>query len=1056
MEAIHRGRAKAAMAQAAGSRDNELRLEAATLLKIMVDQWDAVFREALGRSDRGLVFELRDVRNRWAHQDTFSFDDTYRALDSVQRLLQAVSAPQAVDVERAKGDLLRTRVEEQTRRASRKAAVTAVEGQPQAGLTPWREVITPHPDVASGRYQQAEFAADLAQVHRGEGVDEYRDPREFFRRTFITEGLRDLLVRAVQRLADTGGDPVIQLQTNFGGGKTHSLLALYHLVSGTPSAELAGVETVLQAAGVEQAPAAKRAVVVGTALSPSEIQPKDDGTHARTVWGELAWQLGGADGYALVAEADRTATNPGSALLELFRQSAPCVVLIDEWVAYARQLYNVAGLPAGSFDAHFTFAQALTESAKAVPGVLVVVSLPASDIEIGGEGGRIALEKLENVIGRSERAWRPATAEEGFEIVRRRLFGDVSDPAARDSVVGAFSDLYRAQQQEFPSHCKEGEYQRRMQAAYPIHPELFDRLYEDWSTLERFQRTRGVLRLMAAVIHSLWEREDRSLVIMPGSIPIDDASVQPELTSRYLEDNWVPVIESDVDGPNSLPLRLDRDNPNLGRYSACRRVARTLYLGSAPTKETAHRGVEDKGIMLGCVQPGERPAIFGDALRRLTDQATHVYVDGRRYWLDIPPSPTRLARDRAGQWRSDEVDEEIVARLRADKQRGEFVAVHVAPRTSSDVPDEPEARLVILGPDHEHASGAADSPARTAAAAMLEERGNGPRRYRNALVFLAPDRTRLEELRQAARDYLAWKSIDDERDQLGLDAFQATQAKTKRDQADDTVDQRIQEAYAWALFAGEPGGGQLEWEAIRLQGGEPPAARVSKKLSSEGQLITKLGSNTLRLELDRVPLWRGNHVGVRQLWDDFAQYLYLPRLKDSSVLLTAVQEGAASLTWEHDAFAYAEGFDEEDSRYAGLRVGQYGSALMDGRSVIVKPEVARAQLDLESVDDEEARDDDHERNGKEDGEGDKEEKKEPSTPRRFHGSVSLDPMRVSRDAGKIAEEVLQHLTGLVGAEAEVTLEIAVKVPEGVPEQIVRTVSENANSLKFGEHGFERE
>ena len=174
--------------------------------------------------------------------------------------------------------------------------------------------------------------------------------------------------------------------------------------------------------------------------------------------------------------------------------------------------------------------------------------------------------------------WDPASAEEGFEIVRRRLFQPLSDPEQfkdRDVVARAFAEFYRTQQAEFPPECRESEYEQRIKAAYPIHPEIFDRLYADWSTLVKFQRTRGVLRLMAAVIHSLWEKGDRNPLILPGNVSIDDPRVQSELT-RYLSDNWVPVIEKDVDGPNSLPLKLDSELPNLGKFSACRRVARAI------------------------------------------------------------------------------------------------------------------------------------------------------------------------------------------------------------------------------------------------------------------------------------------------------------------------------------------------------------------------------------------------------------------------------------------------------------------------------------------------
>ena len=452
------------------------------------------------------------------------------------------------------------------------------------------------------------------------------------------------------RLSGQGGDPVVELQTNFGGGKTHSELALYHLFSGTPASELPGVEELVKELGIPIPKNVSRAVFVGTQISPGKPHKKPDGTMVRTLWGEIAWQLGGKEGYKLVKEDDEHATNPGNSLKELFNKYGPCLILIDEWVAYARQLHTTADLPAGTFETHFTFAQALSEAAKAAKNTLLVVSIPASesphqkaergvtDIEVGGERGREALARLKNAIGRVEASWRPASPDEGFEIVRRRLFQPLSGDqfVARDAVARAFVDLYGSQQQEFPSECREADYERRIKMAYPIHPEMFDRLYNDWSTLDKFQRTRGVLRLMAAVIHSLWERQDSNVLIMPGNVPVDDQIVQFELT-RYLEDHWVPVIEKDVDGANSLPLTLDRDNPNLGRYSACRRVSRTIYMGSAPTLRASHRGIDDRQVKLGCVQPGEAVATFGDALRRLTDQR-HLSLRGRQALLVLDPA----------------------------------------------------------------------------------------------------------------------------------------------------------------------------------------------------------------------------------------------------------------------------------------------------------------------------------------------------------------------------------------------------------------------------------
>jgi hypothetical protein len=1017
--------------------------------------------------------------------------DAYRTLDSISRLLSAVSGSEAAEVEKLKLELLRVRFDEQARSEKRRAASVAIEGETVAGLKPWREVVTPHKDVASGKYQQAEFAADLWQVHMGEGSDEYRHPIEFFRRTFLTNGLRDLLAGALARLSGQGGDPVIELQTNFGGGKTHSMLALYHMFCGMKAADLPGLEQVFEKAGVSKIPGVKRVVIVGNKISPGAPSRKPDGTVVRTLWGELAWQLGGKEGYALVKEDDQHATSPGDTLRVLFNKYSPCLILIDEWVAYARQLHEAADLPGGRFETHFTFAQTLSEAAKAAKNTLLVVSIPASesgivsphgsevaDVEVGGERGRHALERLKNAIGRVESSWRPASAEEGFEIVRRRLFQPLTGNShvARDLAAKSFMELYRTQSQEFPPECRDADYEKRLKDAYPIHPEVFDRLYTDWSTLVKFQRTRGVLRLMAAVIHSLWEKQDRNPLILPANLPIDDPRVQFELT-RYLPDHWIPVIEKDVDGPNSLPLRVDRENPNLGRYSACRRIARTIYLGSAPTAKAANRGLEDRRIKLGCVQPGEAPAIFGDALRHLSHQATYLYADGARYWYATLPTVKKLAEDRAEQLKADPdaVIDEIKTRIQDDtRQRGDFSKIHPLPVTDADVPDDTGARLVILGAEYPHSKDL-ESPALTAAKAMLEKRGSAPRQYRNTLAFLAPDRARLTDLDEAVRYYLAWdsivedsKDVDGQEPLLNLDANQRRQAKNERDNASNTVAVRIPEAFHWLLVPTQPKPQDpIQWQAFRLQGQDALAVRAGRKLKNDGLLVTTFGGTTLRLDLDNVPLWRGDHVSVKQLAEDFARYPYLPRLKSTQVLIEAIQDGVSLLSWQQDSFAYADSYDDVTSRYRGLRYGQHVTLTEDSQSgLLVKPDAAQKQIQaaqaaVAAVQGSQATGTVGQvqfvntAEGQEGTEGTATAVAD-GKPTRFFGSVKLSPHRVGRDAGKIAEEIIQHLTLLPGATVEVTLEISAEMPEGAPDTTVRNVTENARTLKFSTHSFEKE
>jgi uncharacterized protein len=750
-------------------------------------------------------------------------------------------------------------------------------------------------------------------------------------------------------------------------------------------------------------------------------------------------------------------TRPGSNVLsELFEVLSPCLILVDEWVAYLRNLYGVPGLPAGSFDANLTFAQALTEAAKAAPETLVVAALPASMIEIGGEGGEEALARLKNTFARVESTWKPATAEEGFEIVRRRLFReDTENHPARDLVIKKFSDMYRAQSVTFPSGCGEAEYSRRLQAAYPVHPELFDRLHSDWSSLEKFQRTRGVLRLMATVIHALWEREDKNLLIMPSTIPMENEVVRFELT-RYMDDPWDAVIDKDVDGQHSLPLRLDRENPNLGRYSACRRVARTIYMGSAPTTGAANPGIEEKDILLGCVQPGETPATFGDSLRRLTDRATFLYVDGRRYWYSTQPSVTRLAQDRAEQYDVHDVWEEIVRRLRADRVRGEFAAVHVAPDSSSDVPDEMESRLVVLRPEYPHAGKNQDSEARRVAQEILTQRGSNPRLYKNTLVFLAPDGRRLKYLETRVRQFLAWSSIEGDVEALNLAPVVARQAETKRREAEGAVASQIGETWTWCLVPEQPDPlGEVEWDELRVAGQDPLAIRASKKLVDEEHLMSLIGPGRLKMELDERALWRDkDHASIKQLWNDLCTYLYLPRLKNRDVYLRAIQEGISTVA-ASDAFAYAEAYDKDTGRYVGLRLGGGGSVVMDASSLLVKPEVAREKYGNEGDGRDGGRDGWHGGDGGGDG-GDGGEDGAHTLPKRFHASVTLDPERVGRDAGRIADEVLSHLSALPGTRLTVSMEIGAEMLEGAPEDVQRTVSENSQTLKFDSYGFWKE
>ncbi|MTI83942.1 MAG: ATP-binding protein [Firmicutes bacterium] len=1046
-------------------------LDAARCLILLDANWDTVFKIQLSREHRNWIKELINTRNKWAHKGggDISSDDAWRALDTMARLLEHIDTENTEAI-REIARLIRygtngasttvtnlNNYEPQLTKAPEQNNVLT--SPPRQGFLPWRLVVSPHPDVAQGRYRQAEFAADLSQVQKGTAEIEYQDPVEFFGRTYITEGMAGLLTQAILRVIGKGGEPIIQLKTAFGGGKTHSMLALYHLLRGqTPLSKIPNAAAVLKQADVSDCPKVKVAILVGTALNPSKVRRPVNfpGITIRTLWGEMAAQLAEQAGdpklYNIIKDADKASVPPGSeTLAELFDVCGPCLILIDELVAYARKIYGASGLPSGTFEAVLTFVQELTEAARRSKNSLVVASIPESDIEIGGEGGKKALEAIEHTFGRMESIWKPVVAEEGFEIVRRRLFLPLQDLASQNEVCRAFSEMYREDGSEFPTECKELAYFDRLKSCYPIHPEVFDRLYNDWATLERFQKTRGVLRLMAAAIHDLWVRQDSSLMIMPSTIPLDTVQVREELT-RYLPEGWNTVIESDIDGPRSLPYKIDVENPRFTRCMAARRVARSIFMGSAPSvKEQNVRGIEDIRVRLGVKQPGEQISVFNDALGKMLDKLTHLYSSNQRYWYDLPPNLRRTVEDRAQQVGRDELEMEIEGRLKAIRDRADFSGTHNCVSSSLDVPDDQSVRLVVLGPENSHKTGSDKSKAITTAREILETRGTAPRIYRNMLAFVAPDKDVLPSLESETRKFLAWKSVVDDAEALNLDAHQRRQATESLKRSTETVDLRMKEAYCWLLVPTQDGANPVEWETTRISGGaESHIKKASGKMKSSEQLIVRWAPALLRMELDRW-LWKDqDHISVRKLWEFMSSYCYLQRLRDEDVLLASIKEGITS----KEFFGYAQGVTDA-GQYLALSLGR--SVNVDLSGYLVKPDVAERQLTQDTSEPPPRPpmppvEPPSEPPGGYPPPGDPPVRK----PRRYYGTVQLDSTRVGRDAGKIAEEVIQHLSSLMGTKVKITMEIEADIPDGVPDNVVRTVTENSRTLRFTNSDFEED
>nr|HMT06305.1 Swt1 family HEPN domain-containing protein [Solirubrobacterales bacterium] len=1039
------------------------------------------FDDQLSPTQRSFASELRDARNSWAHNKSYSDDDAYRTLDTAERFLRGIGSAEAGDKVRGlRLEVRRVASDKDDRRVLKDSAV-----MPESeGLKPWREVLQPHDDVASGNFRAAEFAADLYKVSvtDPEAGKDYSDPVEFFARTYLTEGLQDLVSRTVKRLAgDENAAPVINLQTNFGGGKTHSMLALWHLAAGLDATDyVQEVQELLEETGYGEIPAdVNRVALVGNHLSTSGAT-KEDGTRVNTIWGELAWQLGGAEAFAIVAEADRDRTPPGEALHRLLDEYSPALILIDEWVAYARTLVGRDDLAAGTFDDQFTFAQSLTEVVKATPGAMLAISIPASESgddsdkiaagnaeEVGGTNGLEALRRLQNVVRRVADQWRPASPDEAYHIVRQRLF-QPADAKALASIAAAaerFSDLYLKHSGEFPSESRKPDYRERIKQTYPIHPELFDRLYEDWSSLERFQRTRGVLRLMNTVIHALWEGGDASPLIMPASVPLATADVNAELT-QYLPDSWKAIIDADVDGPNSEPTRIDNEKRLFGARSVTKRLARAVFMGAAPTVHSAQKGITAQRVFLATATPGDTVGNFHSALNQLSDRTTYFYSGSNRYWYDLQPNITRTAKDNSDRVHKEDVWAEISRRLDSQsKSRGAFAGVHVCPEESSDIRDEDEARLVILHPKLSHRRDSKNSSALEFALKATENRGGASRTYRNMVVFLAPDEVRLEELDAAVRGYLGWKEVLDRQADLNLSVNQIRQAEEKMVSESEKAESRLLQAYQWALV---PDGQPITMRTLKVEGQSSSLAeRATKRLENEAELATQHAGSNIGMQLNgqAKTLWDKGHVSVKDLWNTYAQYPYMPRLVNSKVL----REGLliAPVLWQEDGYALAAGYDEENHRYRGMVLptdDQWGEPVSE-QDLIVRPEVALKQR---------AEDEAKTRSGDEDGRSEEASPGEsdpvpgpgtgsapvpdPPTPAplktRYFGSKQLSADRYALDFKQITDEVLAHLAANPGAEVKVTVEIEATSSEGFDDKSSRTVSENASTLKFSQSGFE--
>lgn len=925
-------------------------------------------------------------------------------------------------------------------------------------IKPWREVAIPHDDVLKGTFQQAEFAADLSAVQGNKATEEYQNPVKFFERTFITEGMRLLLENIVKRLVGQGGDPVIQLQTSFGGGKTHTMLAVYHLVTRPDAAsELRGISPILDAAGVSDLPKARVAILDGNDLGPNEVRQRGS-LRVRTLWGELAWQLGGEEGYKLVSSSDESGTSPGKeALVKLLNNYAPAVILIDELVAYIRQLSQEGHNTGGSYDANLSFIQALTEAAKQVPTCSVLASLPESELEAGGDRGQQVLEALSKIFGRVQALWKSVSSEEAFEIVRRRLFKASIDEGDVSATCEAFFNLYLNDSQ-FPNETRESQYKERMIHSYPVHPELFDRLYNDWSSLEKFQRTRGVLKLMAKVIHRLWKDGNTDYLIAPGNLPIADADIRTELIN-YLPHGWEPIIESELDGEKSEAYSLD-SSQHFGQILAARRISRSLFLMTAPPiPNQATRGVDTGSILLGVMQPGQQVGWYKDALDLLSEKLHYLNHANGRFFLDTRPNLRRTMEDRRKNIGGEDVSLYIKSILQRQLNSTLFDGIHVF-TTSHDVPDDTALRLVVLSDRDTYFSDSSDSAALSKGYAYLKQRGDHPRIYQNRLIFLAADQDSLSNMRHQVRTAMAWQALisDTQEGKLNLDQFQLKQAKQNQESSSDAARHSIIETYRWLIVPTQSASagnvGEIEFEPRQLSSSQGISSEMERLLKEHEDVITTWAPIHLASLLKNWYWTKESHANLKMVWEDMCKYPYLPRLQSLSVLSNTITQAVDSD--EYVGFAYGI----EDERYFSPHLGDGFSIQYDSSILLVKPDVLAAQIreDQEPSDINVQEDELTTENQVSDPASDSVSSQGSGKrilPFRFFGKKKFEqtasaPLKFK----EIYDEIISQLDKDAESKIKISIDIYAESPKGFDDHTQRAVKENAKSLGLEEFEFE--
>jgi Protein of unknown function (DUF499) len=571
-------------------------------------------------------------------------------------------------------------------------------------MTAFHTIAIPHDDILQGRLTMDVFAADLWEVFKGRGVEEYRNSDLFFQKTYETEGLKTILDVVEKRLKGKGGDPVLQIQTPFGGGKTHTLIAMYH------KAEEWG---------------AKRVVIVGTPLSGNE-----------TLWGLIEEQLTGKrknfDGLV----------SPGrDAFRELLANQSSMLILIDELLEYITKASGVKVGESTLADQTIAFMQELTEAISSLDNIALVVTLPSSNMPNMNEKSRQLLQNLQYVSGRMEKIYTPVQEHEITKVIRLRLFSNI-DKKKASKIINQFVE-YAARESLLPAGVEASEYRSRFEDSYPFLPEVVDVLYHRWGSYSTFQRTRGALRLLALVIFGL--KDSNIPYITLASFDLSNQEVRRELL-KHIPSEFDSVIAADITGSDSGAQKV---NTNLGKaYQGLKlgeRVATTVFMYSF--SGGMERGVTVVEIKRNATTMENPSATVAEAVEELKGRLFYIQNQAGKYFFSNQANLNHLLLVRMENIAESEIRSQE-ERLLRENIRNDKLKPYIWRTESADIPDTPDLKLVVLPENNPKAI-----------KSILEEKGGSPRVHRNTLFFLVPMLSERVAFGSLIRRFLAYQAL---------------------------------------------------------------------------------------------------------------------------------------------------------------------------------------------------------------------------------------------------------------------------------------------------------